>query len=145
MDPKQQRASAIRFIVCLGVVSLFADVTYEGACSIIGPFLKDLGVTAAQVGLIAGLGEMLAASLRFFSGRFADRTHAYWTITIWGYALNLVAVPPPRFRRQLADGGAAGDRRAHRKGRARAGARRPPLGGHECSRPRPSRFFGSGN
>jgi hypothetical protein len=93
MDPKQQRASAIRFIVCLGVVSLFADVTYEGACSIIGPFLKDLGVTAAQVGLIAGLGEMLAASLRFFSGRFADRTHAYWTITIWGYALNLVAVP----------------------------------------------------
>jgi MFS family permease len=36
---------------------------------------------------------MLAASLRFFSGRFADRTHAYWNITICGYALNLVAVP----------------------------------------------------
>ena len=93
MDPKKQRASAIRFIVCLGVVSLFADMTYEGARSIIGPFLKDLGATAAQVGLIAGLGEMLAASLRLFSGRFADRTHAYWTITISGYALNLVAVP----------------------------------------------------
>ena len=93
MDPKKQRASAIRFIVCLGVVSLFADMTYEGARSIIGPFLKDLGATAAQVGLIAGLGEMLAASLRLFSGRFADRTHAYWTITISGYALTLVAVP----------------------------------------------------
>jgi len=31
------------------VVSLFADMTYEGAYSIIGPFLKDLGATAAQV------------------------------------------------------------------------------------------------
>ena len=93
MVPREQRTSAIRFIVCLGVVSLFADMTYEGARSIIGPFLQDLGATAAQVGLIAGLGEMLAASLRFFSGRFADRTHAYWTITICGYALNLAAVP----------------------------------------------------
>ena len=93
MDSRQPRTSAIRFIVCLGVVSLFADMTYEGARSVIGPFLKDLGATAAQVGLIAGLGEMLAASLRFFSGRFADRTHAYWTITICGYAMNLIAVP----------------------------------------------------
>ena len=83
--------------MCLGVVSLFADMTYEGAHSIIGPFLKDLGASAAEVGLIAGLGEMLAASLRFFSGRFADRTHAYWTITICGYALNLVVVPALAF------------------------------------------------
>ena len=93
MDPKKQRASAIRFIVCLGVVSLFADMTYEGARSIIGPFFKDLGATATQVGLIAGFGEMLAASLRLFSGRFADRTRAYWTITICGYGLTLVAAP----------------------------------------------------
>jgi len=90
---KQERALAIRFILCIGVVSLFADMTYEGAYSIIGPFLKDLGATAAQVGLIAGLGEMLAASLRLFSCRFADRTRAYWTIAISGYALNLLVVP----------------------------------------------------
>jgi hypothetical protein len=90
---KQERAWAIRFILCLGVVSLFADMTYEGAYSIIGPFLKDLGATAAQVGIIAGLGEMIAASLRLFSGRFADRTRAYWGIAIFGYALNLLVVP----------------------------------------------------
>jgi MFS family permease len=36
---------------------------------------------------------MLAASLRFFSGRFADRTRAYWTITFCGYAMNVIAVP----------------------------------------------------
>src|SRR5579864_952569 len=60
----QRRSSALRFIVCLGVVSLFADMTYEGAHSIIGPYLKDLGATAFQVAMIAGVGEMLAASLR---------------------------------------------------------------------------------
>jgi hypothetical protein len=53
---QQERSSAVRFIIVLGVVSLFADTTYEGARSILGPFLKDLGANATQVGLIAGLG-----------------------------------------------------------------------------------------
>ncbi len=68
-------------------------MTYEGAHSVIGPLLKDLGASATQVGIIAGLGEMIAASLRYFSGRLADRTRAYWTITTLGYFLNLVVVP----------------------------------------------------
>ena len=89
----RERSLAIRFILCLGIVSLFADMTYEGARSILGPFLQGLGATAAQVGLITGLGEMLAASLRLFSGRIADRTRAYWTLTIAGYALNVLVVP----------------------------------------------------
>ena len=95
--PDLKRASALRFIVCLGVVSLFADMTYEGARSIIGPYLKDLGATGFQVAIIAGIGEMLAASLRFFSGRFADRSRAYWTITFAGYAMNVIAVPALAF------------------------------------------------
>jgi MFS family permease len=90
----------MRFIVCLGIVSLFADVTYEGARSVIGPLLKDLGASATQVGIVAGLGEMLAASLRLFSGRLADRTRAYWTITFLGYGVNLVAVPALAFAGQ---------------------------------------------
>src|SRR5580658_1482471 len=89
----RKRSSAMRFILCLGVVSLFADMTYEGAHSIIGPYLKDLGATGLQVAMIAGVGEMLAASLRFFSGRFADQTRAYWAITFSGYAMNVIAVP----------------------------------------------------
>ena len=97
MDAQAKRKAAIRFIVSLGVVSLFADMTYEGAHSIIGPFLKEKGATATEVGIIAGLGEMFAASLRYFSGRFADRTRAYWTITIIGYAVNLVVVPAMAF------------------------------------------------
>ena len=94
---ESKRAHAIRFIVCLGIVSMFADITYEGARSVIGTFLSDLGASAAQVGLIAGIGEMLAASLRFFSGRLADRTRSYWTITIIGYGVNLIAVPALAF------------------------------------------------
>jgi MFS family permease len=89
----QERKNAFRFIVALGFVSLFADMTYEGAHSVIGPLLKDLGASATQVGIIAGLGEMIAASLRYFSGRLADKTRAYWTITTLGYFLNLVVVP----------------------------------------------------
>ncbi len=93
----QERAHAFRFIVCLGIVSLFADMTYEGAHSIMGPFLQELGASAAQVGLIAGLGEMIAASLRYFSGRLADRTRAYWGITVLGYSINLFVIPALAF------------------------------------------------
>jgi len=94
---EQRRRTAIGFIVCLGIVSLFADMTYEGAHSAIGPYLQELGANVFWIGLITGFGEMLGASLRFFSGRMADRTHAYWTITLFGYAMNVVAVPALAF------------------------------------------------
>src|SRR4029079_4464793 len=87
------RRAAFRFIVCIGLVSLFADMTYEGAYSGIGPFLNELGVGAAMVGVISGFGEMIAASLRYFSGKFADRTRAYWPIVITGYVMNRIAIP----------------------------------------------------
>jgi MFS family permease len=87
------RRAAIRFILCLGLVSLFADMTYEGAYSSIGSLLEGLGAGAAAVAVISGFGEMVAASLRYLSGRLADRTHAYWTFVIVGYGLNLIAIP----------------------------------------------------
>jgi MFS family permease len=77
----------------MGIVSLFADMTYEGAHSIIGPYLKDLGASATQVGIIAGFGELVAATLRLVSGKLADKTRAYWTITFLGYFMNLTVVP----------------------------------------------------
>ncbi len=97
MTADLDRKAAIKFIICLGVVSMFADMTYEGAHSVIGPLLSDLGSSATQVGIIAGIGEMFAASLRFFSGRLADKTRAYWTIAILGYAINIVVVPALAF------------------------------------------------
>ncbi len=91
------RKNAIRVIICFGIVSFFADMTYEGAHSILGPYLENLKATAFQVGFVAGLGEMLAASLRFFSGRLVDRTRAYWTMCFIGYGLNLIVVPALAF------------------------------------------------
>jgi len=87
------RRKAYRFIVLVGIVSLFADVTYEGARSITGPFLAILGATGAVVGIVAGLGELLGYGLRLVSGYISDRTRRYWFITILGYGINLLAVP----------------------------------------------------
>jgi hypothetical protein len=80
-------------VVAVGVMSLFADMTYEGARGVNGQFLNSLGATALIVSTVAGLGELAGYGLRFLSGRWADRTHAYWPIAIFGYVVNLLAVP----------------------------------------------------
>jgi MFS family permease len=87
------RQRAVLFIVFLGIVSLFGDMTYEGARSITGPYLGVLGVTATTIGIIAGFGELLGYGARLVSGYLGDRTGKYWAITIAGYLLNLFAVP----------------------------------------------------
>lgn len=85
--------TALKFVVLLGVVSLFADMTYEAARSITGPYLAVLGASAAVVGIVAGFGELVGYALRLVSGYLADRTGKYWTITILGYVINMAAVP----------------------------------------------------
>jgi MFS family permease len=85
--------SALKFVVLLGFVSLFADVTYEGARGITGPFLALLGANAAVVGLVAGFGELIGYTLRLATGYLADKTQRYWLLTIIGYTVNLLAVP----------------------------------------------------
>jgi MFS family permease len=86
-------AEAWKFIILVGVVSLFSDMTYEGARSITGPFLGSLNASATVVGIVAGLGEFIGYSLRLASGYLTDRLGKYWSITFVGYALNLFAVP----------------------------------------------------
>ncbi|GIX49697.1 MAG: MFS transporter [Candidatus Tectimicrobiota bacterium] len=93
MARSQAVRAAWRVVVLFGLVSLLADVTYEGARSISGPFLALLGARAAVVGLVAGLGEGAGYGLRLLSGYLADRTRRYWTLTLLGYGVNLLAVP----------------------------------------------------
>ncbi|HNS17707.1 MAG TPA: MFS transporter [Bacteroidales bacterium] len=81
------------FVILIGIVSLFADMTYEGARSISGPFLAMLGASATVVGFVAGFGEFLGYGLRLVSGIISDKTKRYWTITFIGYVINLLAVP----------------------------------------------------
>lgn len=75
------------------MVSLFADMTYEGARSITGPYLAILGASGTIVGIVAGFGELIGYSLRLVSGYISDRTGRYWAITLFGYGINLLAVP----------------------------------------------------
>jgi len=82
-----------RAVLGFGAVSLAADMVYEGARSVSGPLLASLGAGAAIVGLVTGAGEAMALVLRVFSGPLADRTRAYWPITILGYAMIAVCVP----------------------------------------------------
>jgi sugar phosphate permease len=83
----------MRFIVGFGIVSALADVVYEGARSIIGPYLGPLGASAAVVGVITGGGEAAALVLRLFTGKLADRLARPWPQTMLGYALTAICVP----------------------------------------------------
>jgi MFS family permease len=86
-------SNAYRFVVIIGVANLFADMTYEGARSITGPFLQTLGASAAVVGFTAGFGELVGYALRSVAGFVGDRTGRYWLMAIMGYAINMLAVP----------------------------------------------------
>ncbi len=89
----ETRRRALVFVLAMGLVSLLADVTYEGARSVTGPFLGRLGAEAALVGLVAGAGELLGYGLRVVSGYLAGGRAGLWPVTISGYVVNLLAVP----------------------------------------------------
>ncbi len=85
--------AAFRFVLLVGILSFFADFTYEGARSILGPYLASLRASATVVGVVTGLGELLGYTLRLGSGRLADATGMVWPITIAGYVVQMTAVP----------------------------------------------------
>lgn len=85
--------TALRFVLLIGVVSFFADMTYEGSRSITGPYLAALGASATVVGVVAGFGELAGYGLRIVSGRLSDRSRGYWPVTLVGYLVQMAAVP----------------------------------------------------
>ncbi len=91
--PPPRAGSAMGLVLALGLVSLLADATYEGARSVAGPYLAILGASAAAVSIVAGAGELLGYALRLVSGYASDRVRSPWMLAFAGYALNLLAVP----------------------------------------------------
>ena len=87
---KNYKKTAIRLILLFGVISLLGDMVYEGARGVNGPYLKTLGASAALVGLVAGIGELLGYMIRLLSGYFSDKTRAHWFFTIFGYSFLMV-------------------------------------------------------
>ncbi len=84
---------AFYFVIIMGIISLFSDLTYEGARSLTGPYLGLLGASALVVSTVAGLGELIGYTLRYFFGRLVDKTKRYWLFAIIGYTVNLLVVP----------------------------------------------------
>ena len=93
MGNKKHLRGAVAFITLMGVVSLFSDMTHEGARSVLGEYLNLAGASGATIGFVSGVGELCGYSLRLLSGIFADRTKKYWTLVITGYALQVLAIP----------------------------------------------------
>ncbi|MBV8244391.1 MAG: MFS transporter [Candidatus Eremiobacteraeota bacterium] len=91
--PSPRAQAALRFVMAIGIVNLFADMTYEGGRGAVGAFLQHLGASGAMVGIIAGGGELAGFAIRSISGIIADRTGAYWIDAWIGYTINMLCVP----------------------------------------------------
>ncbi len=85
--------AALKFVLVIGVMSFFADFTYEGARSVYGPFLAGLAASATVVSVVTGFAELVGYGFRLVSGRWADRSGSFWPIAIFGYFVQLLAVP----------------------------------------------------
>lgn len=92
-DSKKKLSQAMLFVLLFGIVSLFSDMTHEGASSIRGVYLSLLGASAGVIGFVSGLGELIGYSMRYVFGKLTDKTKKYWPMTILGYILDIIAVP----------------------------------------------------
>ena len=81
------------FIILFGIVSLFSDMTHEGASSIRGAYFALLGASAGTIGFVSGLGELVGYSMRYVFGKLTDKTKKYWPMVIFGYVVDVLAVP----------------------------------------------------
>ncbi|HCL80212.1 MAG TPA: MFS transporter [Synergistaceae bacterium] len=83
---------AIRVIILFGVISLLGDMVYESARGANSQYFNLLGVSAAQVGLVFGVGEFIGYFLRLLAGVASDRSGRHWLFIFSGYGM-LLAVP----------------------------------------------------
>jgi MFS family permease len=90
---RTKKANPLKFVLMIGMLSFVADFTYEGSRSILGPYLALLSAGATAVGIVTGFGELAGYGLRLVSGRMADATGMFWPITIFGYVVQMFAVP----------------------------------------------------
>ena len=66
---------------------------HEGFAGISGAYLTLLGASPAAISFVSGLGTLIGYGLRFLTGYLADKTKKYWTLTITGYAIDLLFIP----------------------------------------------------
>lgn len=128
--------SAWRFATVFGVVSLLADVVYEGARSITGPLLASLGAT----GLVVRSSPASVRPPPWACGW----CRGHWPIEADGLGLDHRRLHPDggngsaaRHRGRPVGGVRVGHRRASRESCARPRQRHPAVARGQCDRPRP--------
>ena len=87
------KKNALLFILLISISSLFCDMTHAGAKSIYGVYLNFIGASAATIGFVSGMAQLVANSLGLFTGYIASKRNNYWTMTILGYLFCLVFIP----------------------------------------------------
>ncbi|MCS7112247.1 MAG: MFS transporter [Ignisphaera sp.] len=81
--------------VLLGLISLTADMVYEGARSASGAYLEHLEAPPIASAIV-GVGEFTGYALRLVSGVLASylrSSAAFWSIIALGYAMNVLTLP----------------------------------------------------
>lgn len=87
---KNRFSTAVRVIIIFGIISMMGDVVYETARSANSQYLNLLSISAAQVGLIFGIGEFLGYFLRLIAGVLSDKSGRHWIFMFLGYGILLV-------------------------------------------------------
>ena len=92
-DSKAVAKAAFAFILLMSIMSLFNDMTFEGANGALGAFESFLGAPTVAIAAVGGIGTLLGCALRMLSGYFTDKTKKYWAFTIVGYCIDVFSVP----------------------------------------------------
>lgn len=84
--------AAVQVIIIFGLISMLGDMVYETARSANSQYFNILGISAATVGLVFGIGEFLGYGLRLLAGVLSDKSGKQWIFMFIGYGM-LIAVP----------------------------------------------------
>lgn len=90
-----------RNVLCLGLVSLFTDLSTEMAYPIIPVFLSEvLKVQPLFIGLVEAIAESTASILKTFSGYISDRLKKRKLFIFFGYSISALSKPLLAFATQ---------------------------------------------
>ena len=87
---RQKLTSAVKVIILFGIVSMLGDMVYESARGANSQYFNLLTISAAQVGLVFGIGEFLGYFLRLLAGVLSDKSGKHWSFIFVGYGMLLV-------------------------------------------------------
>ena len=82
-----------RNVFCLGMISLFTDLSSQMVYPLVPEFLVSLGVPKAVIGIIEGIAESTASLLRSVFGRLSDKAGKRKIFIFFGYGLSAVSRP----------------------------------------------------